>query len=284
MCAAALDGFASLAMTKVNPLGLECLSVFGLQPALFIEIAGELGCSHVTLNLRGSANRLPQYPEVSLHDPAQRRSVRDALRAAGVRIGMLEGFVIAPGLEVDDLAGDLDLAVELGAQAICAVSMERDRPRSYAQFARLAELAAERGLVTTTEVGAGILRDLPRSLEAIAQVDHPAFALLIDTMHFFRSGSTVADLAALDPALIGHVQLADVPMPAQIESYMDEALHERRCPGDGDLPLAEFLAQVPEGVVVGLEIPIRSEAEAGIGPKERMARCVAAARRLMLNT
>jgi hypothetical protein len=64
---------------------------------------------------------------------------------------------------------------------------------------------------------------------------------------------------------------------------MDEALHERRAPGDGDLPLAEFLRHVPDGVVVGLEVPIRSEAEAGIGPHARMERCVRQARALLDN-
>ena len=35
----------------MNPLGLECLSVFGLHPVEFIRLVGDLGCSHVTLNL-----------------------------------------------------------------------------------------------------------------------------------------------------------------------------------------------------------------------------------------
>ena len=64
---------------------------------------------------------------------------------------------------------------------------------------------------------------------------------------------------------------------------MEEALYERRAPGDGDLPLVEFLRHVPDGVVVGLEIPIRSEAERGIGPRERLARCVAQARTVMIS-
>jgi sugar phosphate isomerase/epimerase len=62
---------------------------------------------------------------------------------------------------------------------------------------------------------------------------------------------------------------------------MEEALYERRAPGDGDLPLAEFLRHVPEGVVLGLEIPIRSEAEQGIGPRERLGRCLERTRALL---
>ena len=142
-------------------------------------------------------------------------------------------------------------------------------------------MAGERGLLLTTEVGAGMMRNLDRASEAVRHAASPHFALLIDTMHFFRSGSTVEDLAALDPEWVGHVQLCDVPMPARIDSYMEEALYERRCPGDGDLPLRDFLAHVPADVPIGLEVPIRSEAEAGIGPRDRLGRYVAAAQAML---
>jgi len=268
----------------MNPLGLECLSVFGLHPIDFIRLAGDLGCSHVTLNLARSANRLPVYPEVSFrHDTALQRNMAAALSDCNVSIGMMEGFAITPDIAAQSYAADLDMVAALGAKAICAVSLERDMARTHGEFARLAEMAAERGLFATTEVGAGVLRRLDKAMQAVEAVGSPAFKLLFDTMHFFRFGGTVADFAALDPTVIGHVQLCDVPMPAVIDDYMAEALYERRAPGDGDLPLAEFMRHVPDGVIVGLEIPIRSEAEAGISPRERMARCVTAARALLAN-
>jgi len=266
----------------MNPLGIECLSTFGLHPVELIRLTGELGCSHVTLGLGPAANRLPMYPKTSFReDPALQREIQAALADSGVCLGMVEGFAILPDTSADDFARDLDMVAGLGAQAICTVSMERDAQRTHAEFARLTELAAARGLVTTAELGAGGLRRLDKARAALAAVAHPAFKLLVDTMHFFRFGATVADFAALDPAVIGHIQLNDVPMPALIDDYMQEALYERRAPGDGDLPLADFLRHVPEGVVVGLEVPIRSEAEAGIGPRERMARCVSQALALM---
>ncbi|MCB2059550.1 MAG: TIM barrel protein [Novosphingobium sp.] len=265
----------------MDRLGIENLSTFGLHPVEFIRLAGELGCGHVSLNLSGSANRLDIYPEVSWRgDVALQRDMARAADDAGVAISLVEGFAILPGAAADFFA-DLDHAAAMGAKAICAVSLERDITRTHDEFARLTDLAAQRGIVTTTEVGAGVLRNLEKSLAAVAAVAHSGFRLLVDTMHFFRSGSTLADFAALDPAAIGHIQLCDVPMPAQIESYMEEALYERRAPGDGDLPLAELVKLVPEEVAIGLEIPIRSEAEAGVGPMERLGRCVSAARRLM---
>ena len=262
-------------------LGMECLSTFGLNPVDLVHLTADLGCTHVTLNLSPSRNRLPEYAEFSFRDDkALQRAVGEALKERGVAIGLVEGVTIMPENRADDHAVNLDMLAGLGAKAICTVSIDRDLPRTLTQFNRLSEMAAERGMFVTTEVGAMAMKDLPTTLEAIRQIAHPAFKLLIDTMHFFRTGSTVADLAALPPELIGHVQLCDVPMPAVIEKYMYEAMNERRAPGDGDLPLADVLRHVPEHVVIGIEVPLRAEAEAGIGPHARLGRVVERTRAL----
>jgi hypothetical protein len=52
-------------------------------------------------------------------------------------------------------------------------------------------------------------------------------------------------------------------------------------PSEGELPLADYLAALPDGLVIGLEVPLRSQAELGIGPAERLRPCVAAARTLL---
>jgi hypothetical protein len=41
------------------------------------------------------------------------------------------------------------------------------------------------------------------------------------------------------------------------------------------------LAALPRDLVIGLEVPLRAEAEAGIGPNARLGRCVDAARSLL---
>jgi sugar phosphate isomerase/epimerase len=92
----------------------------------------------------------------------------------------------------------------------------------------------------------------------------------------------VADIAALDPDLIGYVQLCDAPSMSKFGSYMEEALHERLAPGDGELPLLEFLRVLPRQVIVSLEVPQRSLSEAGVGPLQRVGKCVDAARTLLV--
>ncbi len=64
-------------------------------------------------------------------------------------------------------------------------------------------------------------------------------------------------------------------------NYVEEAMTERLIPGTGDLPLLDVLAVIPTNVVIGIEIPMYSQARAGVGPRDRLDPCVAAARDLL---
>lgn len=271
-------------MTNSGGIGLEYLSVFGMPLPDYVALAAKLGCDFVSVNFGRPANAPADHGGETLRESAsQRRLLAEAVAAQGLRIELVEGFAITPNAGIESYAADLDAVAQLGAHSICAVSLDKDIERTQAQFATLADMAAERGLCVTTEVGAGTVRTFEKARALWAAVAHPAFALLIDTMHFFRFGGSLADLDALPAGAIGHVQLCDVPMPARIESYMEEALFERRAPGEGDLPLAPFLACLPGSVPVGLEVPIRSEAAAGIDAETRLRRCVERTRALIAN-
>ena len=199
-----------------------------------------------------------------------------------MKIAIVEGFAVMAGHDVRGFAGDLDIVAELGCERINVVSIGKDMSQAIDGFGALSELAAQRGLQVSAEMGSlGPLDLVAPALEVVKGVDQANFSFVIDSMHFFRLGNTLADFAALDPALIGYVQLADAPWAPRFDTYMDEAMYERMAPGEGELPLREFLALVPDGRVVSLEIPMRSMAEAGIGPRERTKRCVDGARRLM---
>jgi sugar phosphate isomerase/epimerase len=116
------------------------------------------------------------------------------------------------------------------------------------------------------EVGVGPVRNLSAALAAHRHVGRRNFRLLIDTMQFVRHGGSAAEVMALDPNVIGYLQLCDVPLISKFAKYMEEALHERMVPGTGELPLLDILAALPDHLVLGLEVPQRSLAQAGMGP------------------
>jgi sugar phosphate isomerase/epimerase len=223
------------------------------------------------------------YPPYSLKDdPALRRETISAMRDRGVSISLGDGFVVREGVDMRDLAADFEVMAELGAAQVNTVSLDPDMSRSIDQFCVVAESAAAVGMKTTLEFAPALtVDDLPTALDAMRQIGRPDFRLLIDTMHTIRSGSSPKDVAALDPDTIGYVQLSDVPLVPTIPDYMEEACFERMVPGTGELPLLEILAALPRDVVIGLEVPLRSQADAGVGPHARLGRCVEAARGLL---
>lgn len=266
----------------MDRIGIERLCVFGMPPVAFVELAADLGVQYVATGLRPLVYNPHGYPDWSLRDdPALRREMLAAMGDRGVSISLIEGFGVAPQADVGDYAADLEIVRGLGCTRINVASIDRDVQRSFDQFAKIAGMAGALGIETVIEIGPGPVAKLPAAVAAVRHVGRPDFRLLIDTMHFVRSGSGPADIAALDPGIVGYVQLCDVPLVSKHARYMDEALHERMVPGTGELPLLEMLAALPRDLVLGLEVPQRSLAEAGVGPHERVGRCVAATRSLL---
>ena len=143
-------------------------------------------------------------------------------------------------------------------------------------------MATAAGVEVTTELVPGLtVADLPTALAAVRHVGRRNFRLLIDTMHLVRSGSGAADLARIEPSLIGYIQLADAPLTPRFATYFEEAMFERMSPSTGELPLLEVLRALPRELPIGIEVPLRSQAEAGRGPRERLGPVVEGARRLL---
>jgi hypothetical protein len=86
-------------------------------------------------------------------------------------------------------------------------------------------------------------------------------------MHVVRSGSTAADLVALDASMFGYVQLCDSTLEQRNEAYRDDS-SDRGGPGEGELPLVQILVALPEWLPVGVEAPMRSRAAQGMSARE----------------
>ncbi|MBW8755272.1 MAG: sugar phosphate isomerase/epimerase [Sphingomonadales bacterium] len=267
----------------MDRLGLEFISALGMTPVDAIGLTAELGLRRTGMAPAPiTANPHHFAPWDLRSDPALVRATKAAAAEHGVAITLGEGFLIMPGLEIAQMAGALDIMAELGAPVVNAVVIEQDRARAADEFGLFARMAGERGLAATIEFMPLMWpATLAEAVAFLAEVGAPNGKLLLDAMHVYRSGATTAEVAALDPAMIAYVQLCDVPLPARSDDYGEEARHERRCPGEGDLPLAEFLRAVPAGVTVGLEVPMVSKAESGVSLRDALRPCVEAARRLL---
>jgi sugar phosphate isomerase/epimerase len=268
----------------VNRLGIEMLSVFGMPPVEYVNLVADLGCRYITAGLVGYAPvKSLGYPPFSLRDDATLRSDLLAVMAdRGVSMSLGEGLLIAPGVDVRSYAIDLDIMAELFIPRINTVSLEPDRARTFDQLAALTALAADRGIATCIEPVVGLsIADLATALAAVEYVGGDDVSLLIDTMHVARFGAVADDLRSLPAERIGYIQLSDTTLQPRMANYAEEAIFERLPPGEGELPLAAMLAALPDDRVVGLEIPMRSHAEAGVSAYNRLLPCVRNARALL---
>lgn len=266
----------------MDQLGIEFISVFGLPPVEFVHLAADLDVRNISLGLAPLDANPHGYPSYSLSDASLQRAFKAALADRGVAFALAEGFFVLPGRDVGAFAQEMDMVAELGAQRINTLALEPDAARLNDQLAALVDMAAARGMKTTLEFLPGMpVGDLAAAAAMVRQIGRPEFSVLADTMHLGRSGATGAQVAAQEPGVIGYAQLCDCPRVRTDMSYGDEAKYERMVPGEGELPLVDYLKALPPGVVIGLEVPQRSLAEAGVGPHERLGRCVAAARALL---
>jgi len=272
----------------VNRLGLELLTLLGMPPVEHVRLAAKLGCSSISTALTGLRLDAFGYPDLSPFpawslesDIALRREMRQVLRDTGVQISLGEGFHIRAGHDVRTSGPGLDIMAELGAQRINAVSMEPDMARTLDQLALLAGMVTERNMSFTVEFAPpNTINSLPSALAVIDHIGRGRCRLLLDAMHFFRSGATVADLATLDPDLIGYAQLCDAPLVSSSDNYLQEAIFARRVPGTGELPLREWVAALPADVTIGLEVPMISVLQQRGSLHDHAAQAVAAARQL----
>jgi sugar phosphate isomerase/epimerase len=143
------------------------------------------------------------------------------------------------------------MAVAFGADLISVLALY-DPPVSPAlggpAFAALCDRAAAHGLRLQLEFipGTGI-HDLTAAWEIVAAADRPNGGILLDTWHFFRSGSSFELLEQIPADRIFGLQIEDAPAEPPADPA-HESLHGRLLPGEGGLELERFIAAVADKV------------------------------------
>ncbi len=272
-----------MGVKSVDRLALEFISALGMPPVEYVELAAQLGVAQVGMAPSPIAANPYGYPEWDLRrDPALLRATKASLAANEIKVSLGEGFLIMPGIAIADAQATMDVMAELGAPLVNTVVIEPDRQRAFDQFAEFAAMAKVRQMTAAFEFMPMMWPiNLTEAAEFLEESGVSGAKLVVDAMHFYRSGSTLEDLARVNPERIGYVQICDVPMPAINPDYGAEARDNRLIPGEGDLPLAAFIAALPGTIDIGLEVPLSARAAGGIGPVELLSPAIAAARVLL---
>jgi 3-dehydroshikimate dehydratase len=113
--------------------------------------------------------------------------------------------------------------------------------RAAADLRELGERAAKRGLRVGFEALAWgrHINDYRDAWEAVRRADHPAVGVVLDTFHMLARKTDLAAIRSIPPERIFLVQAADAPLLDM--DYLSWSRHYRNFPGQGNLPLDEFM-------------------------------------------
>ncbi len=260
------------------PLSLDNLTVLGTTPVEMLAIAERLGFDAISpIALPSARVNLAIQP---LHrGSTAARALGERLRDSPVHIHNMDGFTIHPDVDRTVYWDTIELSAELGAERIVTLLFDPEHERGFDTFCRLCERCASHGIGVGLEFMAlSQVRDMAAADAYLHRADQPNAQILVDFFHLLQSGGTATDLTSIDPGRICSAQICDGAAGMTMEAYAYNAVNDRKLPGEGEMPIAQILAALPRGVMVGVEIPHRAMTEAGVSPYERARIALAATR------
>jgi sugar phosphate isomerase/epimerase len=229
--------------------GLEHLTLLGVPPPDLVTLAAAAGFRDVGLRISPATDGEAPWP-MAPGSPMLAATVR---RCADTGVGVLGVEAVRLGGQAPDYAPVLQAAAELGARFVNAICDDPDLGRLRDAFAALADAARPYGVRPVVEFMAyRSVRTLEEAVSIAAA--SPGGGILVDALHVQRCGVSLDALRAVDPRLVAYVQLCDAPRRAPADQVR-EARSARLLPGEGELPLAELVAALPDGIPLTVEAP-----------------------------
>ena len=228
-------------------------------PPELVAVAVAAGFRTIGIRLTATPSvGVPPYDILS-DGPLLRETLR-RLADTGVSVLDTEFLRFEPEHPVGVPDGFLDVSARLGARNVLVMSAEPEETRTLERFCELCDRAAPYGLHVGLEfaVYTGV-RTLAHAAHVVARSKRSNASVLVDALHFSRSGGLPAHIAPVDPSLFRYAQICDagpdMPGPDDTPALIREARTGRLLPGEGVLPLAELVATLPATLPLGVEAP-----------------------------
>jgi len=265
-------------------LSLAHLTVLDATPPELVTVAAAAGFRMVGIRLTATPSvGVPPYDMLG-DTPVLRETLR-RLADTGVSVLDVEFLRFEPETPIGIPEGFLEAGARLGAKYVLVMSAEPAEARTLDRFGELCDRAAQYGLHVCLEfaIYTGV-KTLAHAARMVKQSGRQNASILVDALHFSRSGGTPADIAHVDPSLFRYAQICDAApgMPTEPPELMREARTGRLLPGEGVLPLADLVRALPATTTLSVEAPVRETA--GLATLERAQRAYRAMRALLDNT
>ncbi len=247
-------------------ISLAHLTVLDTSPPELVTVAAAAGFRTIGIRLTATPSvGIPPYTDEMLHGGPLLRETLRRLEDTGVSVLDTEFLRFEPDQPVGIPEGFLEVSARLGAKNVLVMSAEPEEGRTLERFCELCDRAATYGLQVCLEfaIYTGV-RTLAHAADVVARSKRANASVLIDALHFSRSGGLPSHVASVDPSLLRYAQICDagpdVPGPGDTPALIREARTGRLLPGEGVLPLTELVAALPESATLAIEAPCRATA------------------------
>ena len=250
-------------------VGIDHLTMLDVSPPDLVTIAGEAGFDSISPRVAAASpdeepwSMTPGSP--MLEETARR------LDDTGVRVLAVEVIRIGPETTRADYEPALEAGARLNARYLTVNGDDPEVERACETFTALVEAARDYRIQP-------LIESIPYT--QVSNLDDAVYiagrsgggGVLLDSLHFQRSGGQLDQLRTLDPSLLAYAQLCDgplappsgLPRPDELPRGQStdgtdlqlESRAMRMLPGDGELPLAEFLAALPTELPLSVEAPV----------------------------
>jgi sugar phosphate isomerase/epimerase len=232
--------------------------VLSLAPPETVRVAARIGYRAVGLRLIAVTDDSPGYP--IMDDAIMMRETRAALAETGLRLSDIEFVKITPEINVAALESFIAAGALLGARHVITGPYDHDHARLSDNLASIASLAGHYGLSALLEFFPWTtVPDLETAANVVGAAACPNVGILIDTLHFHRSDSSLSQIDSIAPHWLPMIHLCDAPAekPATTEGLLHTARAERLPPGEGAIDIAPVLRAMPGDILVALEVPMQ---------------------------
>lgn len=259
---------------------LAYLTVIGTPPLRMVDMAARAGYDYVSVRFNAVTDDEVPFP--FLTDPTLVRDFNKRLEATGLAVLDAELIRIGPDDRPAEYRAFIEVAAEVGAKHLIVQLPDPNRDRAAENLFKICEMAAPFGMTADLEfIPWTPVCDLAAAAEIVHKADHPGSGILIDTLHFDRSDSSVPQLRVIPPDMFRLIQLCDAPReaPHSDDGLISAARTARSMPGQGGIdlrPLVEALPMVPYSLEVPNEVMRRD-----IGTQEFVRRLLDTSREFL---
>jgi sugar phosphate isomerase/epimerase len=242
----------------VSPIfSLAHLTVLDLPPTEAVRVAARTGYQYVGLRLIAVTDTTPGYP--LMDDPAMMRDTKAALADTGVGALDIEFVKITPEIDVASLERFVAAGADLDAKYVITAPYDPDLVRLADRLCAISDLSSRYGLRAVLEFFPWtVVPDLGTAVQVVEAAGRTETGILVDTLHFNRSGSRVEQLDSIPGARLPFVHVCDATV--QVAYTTEELLYagraERLPPGEGGIDIRAILRHMPQGRPVALEVPM----------------------------